>query len=102
MIVEPIEDLIEQELLVGHNHGVLVSFYNIIHDAVLIFCFWQRKYVRDAPVVKPYSYKPGEGCLRPGDPCSCIAVYTNEPPTCIVDVLYYLLVHYAIYGGMTI
>ena len=88
MKVESIEDLIEHELLVWNNNDELVSLRAILHDKVLIFCFRQRKYVRDATFVKPDGYKPGESRLHPDDPCSCIAVDTYEPPTCVVDVLH--------------
>ena len=43
MIVESIADLIEQELLVGHNHDELVFLRAILHNAVLIFSFQQRE-----------------------------------------------------------
>ena len=53
MIVEPIVDLIQQDLLFRHNHDELVALHAIIHDAVIVFCFQQRNYVYDTPVVKP-------------------------------------------------
>ena len=102
MIVEFIAALIEQDLFVGHNHYELVSLRAIIHDVVPIFWFRLRKYVRDAPAVKPDGYKPGEDRLHPDDPCYCIAVDTDESPTCVTDVIHQFFVHYDIHGGMDI
>ena len=56
-----------------------------MNDAVLIFIFQHRKYVLDAPLVKPEVSELDEGCLRPNDPCFYIAVNTDEPPTCVTD-----------------
>ena len=82
MIVEFISALIEQDIPVSNNHDELVSLCYIIHDTVLIFWFWQRKYVRDAPVVKPDSSKPDEGYFCPDDPCSFITVEMDKSSTC--------------------
>ena len=80
-------DLIEQDILVWHNHDELVALRATIHDAVLIFCFRQRKHVRNAPVIKPESSKPRDVHLLSDEPCSCIAVDTDELPTCVGDFL---------------
>ena len=88
MIVEPTAYLIEQDFLVSHNHDELVPLYAIIHNAALIFCSQQRKYISNAPVVKPHGNKHGEGRLRFDDPSSCIAVNTDEPPVCVADILH--------------
>ena len=88
MVVESISALIGQDLIAGHNHYELVALSTIIHNAVLIFCFLQRKYVRYAPVVKPDSSQPRNGYLCPDFPCSCISVNTYKTPTCVVDVLH--------------
>ena len=87
MILESIAALIEHAVLVGNNHNELVALFTIIHDTVIIICFQQRKYVCDAPVVKPYGSETGESCLRPGDPCPCIAVDTDKQSTCIADLI---------------
>ena len=81
-------DLLKQDLLVRNKSDELVSLRTIIHGAVLIVCFWKRKYVYDAPVVKPDSTKPGQGCLHSDDLSPCIAVDTDEPPTCVRGVFH--------------
>ena len=103
MTVESIVDIIEQDLLVGHNHDELAAIRAIIHDAVIIiFSFRQRQYVCDAPVVKVDGYETEKGCLRPDDPCSYIPVDMDEPTTCVTDVFYQFLVHNYIHGGLAI
>ena len=88
MIVESIVYLIGQDLLVSHNRDEFVYLRAIIYDVVIIFCFWQRKYVRDAPVVKPDGFKPREGCLCPDNPCSCIKMDMDKQPKFVVDVVH--------------
>ena len=80
MIVESIAALIEQYLIVRHNHYELVAFLAILHYTVIISSFQQRNYVQNAPVVKPCGSKPGGVHLHPGDPCSCIAVDKKNHP----------------------
>ena len=102
VILESIAALVEQDLLIGNNHDELVSLRVIIHDAVLIFRFWQIKYFRYAPAVKPDKSEPGEGRLLPEYPCSYILVDMDEPPKCVTDVILQFLVHNDINNGLAI
>ena len=88
MVVESILALIGQDLISGNNHYELVALSTIIHNAVLIFCFLQRKYVRYAPVSKTDISEPVDSGLRPNGPFPCIVVNTYKTPTCLVDVLH--------------
>ena len=77
MLVDTIVYLIEQDFLVGNNYDETIDLRGVIHDAVLILCFWHRKYVCDTPVIKPDGPKTGEGRPYYDDPSSCIAVDTD-------------------------
>ena len=102
MILESIAALIEIHPLVRHNHDELVALRAIIHDAVLILRFWQRKYAQNAPVFKPDGSEPGEGRLHPDDPCSWIAVGTDELPIRVTDVLHHFLANHETHSELAI